>query len=267
MKFDLIIGNPPYTKSGKAAQPLYAEIACKIFENTNNMIWICPTSWTHKIEYDVSKEKYRKELENYFVSCDLVEPELFGISITDKLGIYLFDKNNTKLAPFDEWKFYNCSNPSLTKSILEKVKNKTNDTLQNHYHKKEGKYIVQAAECRGHVNSWDWTTMFDKTKRNLVLTNFNDISKDRFNWWTFDNKSACENFKKYTETNTFMFIMKCYKTSLKQPLNKLPWFDFNNVIDDLFLATEFEFTNEEIKYIDIEMLKFGWKAKSNKKGK
>ena len=81
MKFDLIIGNPPYTKGGKATQPLYAEIACKIFEHTKRMIWICPTSWTHKIEYDVSKEKYRKELEQYFVSCDLVDPEEFGISI------------------------------------------------------------------------------------------------------------------------------------------------------------------------------------------
>lgn len=263
MKFDLVIGNPPYTRGGKATQPLYAEIACKIFENTNNMIWICPTSWTHKIEYDVSKEKYRKELENYFVSCDLVEPELLGISITDKLGIYLFDKNNTKLAPFDEWKFYNCSNPSLTKSILNKIKKYSNDNLQNHYHVNEGKYIVQAAQCRGHVGKWDWTTFFDEKNKKMILTNVNDVSNERFNWWSFNSEIECENFKKFTETDVFMFVLYCYKTGLPQPLTKLPWMNsYKNTIDDNFLSNYFHLTKKEVDYIHQEMKNFGWKAKS-----
>ena len=265
MKFDLIIGNPPYTKGGKATQPLYAEIACKIFETTKKMIWICPTSWTHKIEYDVSKEKYRKELENYFVSCDLVEPELLGIFITDKLGIYVLDENNTEMAPFEEWKFYNCSNSELTKSILEKIKKYSKDNLQNHYHKKEGKFIVQAAQCRGNVGKWDWTTFFDEKNKKMILTDFDKITNDRYNWWTFNTKKECEVFKNFTETDIFMFILYSYKTGLPQPLTKLPWMEsYKNDIDDKYLTKYFHLTKEEVEYIHQEMANFGWKAKGKK---
>ena len=265
MKADLTIGNPPFTLGGKATQPLYAEIACKIFKHTKRIIWICPTSWTHKIEYDVSKEKYRKELEQYFVSCDLVDPEEFGISITDKLGIYVLDENNTKLAPFDEWKFYNCKNPALTKSILNKVKKYSKDNLQNHYHKKEGKFIVQAAQCRGNVGKWDWTTFFDEKNKKMILTDFDKITNDRYNWWTFNSKNECEVFKNFTETDIFMFILYSYKTGLPQPLNKLPWMEsYKNDIDDKYLTKYFNLTKEEIDYIHEEMKNFGWKAKGKK---
>ena len=265
MKFDLIIGNPPYTKGGKATQPLYAEIACKIFGTTKKMIWICPTSWTHKIEYDASKEKFRKELENYFVSCDLVEPELLGIFITDKLGIYVLDENNTEMAPFEEWKFYNCKNPALTKSILNKVKKYSKDNLQNHYHKKEGKFIVQAAQCRGNVGKWDWTTFFDEKNKKMILTDFDKITNDRYNWWTFNTKNECEVFKNFTETDIFMFILYSYKTGLPQPLTKLPWMEsYKNDIDDKYLTKYFHLTKEEVEYIHQEMANFGWKAKGKK---
>lgn len=113
MKFNVLIGNPPYqefTGGGSVipdSMPLYNEFITKGFDNNTDYItMIIPSRWTNGgksvLSYfrdRVVNEKHLKEIHNFERSTD-VFPE---VSISGGIMYMLFDMNNT----YDFTKLYN----------------------------------------------------------------------------------------------------------------------------------------------------------------
>lgn len=265
MKFDLVIGNPPYTRGGKDTRPLYIEILSKIIENAKKTIWICPTQWV--FGYNIKGNVINDFKNKYFLSdYEHITNPFENTNMANLIGIYTFDNNPNKI-DYEEIFYNQFSNPEMTKNILQKYKNYPKHLSDYNNIEHNYKFYVNAMLIRGTIDQttgkkkWDWTTLFGETQRTV----FDKKLKDRIVFWNMKTLEECKKFVTENEYDVMEFAQFMGKSNLNIFLELTPWFDDYTVLrTENEIANMLKLTTEEVEYIHQEMKNFGWKAAPRK---
>ena len=266
-KFDIVIGNPPYTRGGKDTRPLYIEILNSIIDKTDKLIWLCPSQWV--FGYNIKGKIINTFKEKYALTdCEHITNPFGDAVMANVVGIYYFDFNTQNKLKYTDIFFNQFNSPELVKSIEHKFK-----TFSKHlcdYTNKENdyKYYVNAALIRGHIDQatgkkkWDWTTLFGEDQRTI----FDKKLKDRNIFWKFKTQNECKNFVDAHETDILEFAQLIEKSNSNICLCLTPYLnDYTHEWTEEAIAKELNLTQEEVNYINEEMKNFGWKAAPKKK--
>jgi hypothetical protein len=268
MKFDLIIGNPPYEGKGN---PLYLQILEKVNVNNNRVIWLCPSQWVKNYKDSNFLDNLKKNTCNNLVFHTFIGNPFDGALTANEVGIFVFGEG--KKENYETIRMERFLNAKLAKSIWNKF-NVWNEKFGNiDDHNKidlKKKYFVRAQWIRGNQDlktnkpKWDWTTLFGTDQKN----NFSFKPNDLTNYWNFSTIEECKNFIASTETDILMFahfISKINCNNNNQVLAMIPWLgDYTHEWTEAEIAKMLKLTKEEVDYIHQEMKNFGWKAKGNK---
>lgn len=264
MKFDFIIGNPPYSGAGN---PLYLYIAELVLKHSDKLVWLCPTQWTDALKYNKYYSYYKEHLpcESY----ESIANPFDNVALANNVGIYVFGTNS--VLDLNELAYDKFSNRSLAKSVLQKnLKFIAEHKSLNDYNciDLNKAYYVHNTGIRGNVNEygepcWDWTTLFGKKA-------YSDFSKETCKYdgsqlnWNFDTLQECKNFMKCYDTDIMMFMLYCVKiinNNHRGEIKYIPWFDnYTQELTEQDLCNLLHLTTDELDYIHKEMKNFGWKC-------
>lgn len=276
MKFDLVIGNPPY--EGK--QKLYLKILIKLKKFSNNIIWLCPTNW---IDWPVNCVVQNKKEINTCINfpCDFIfEDKIFkNDGIDDNVGIFHFNDNGkTKL---NELYLRNYKNKTLVKSIIKKLedfnchlsdkmvnfggnaKNKNIDLNSyvlgfNHYTTESKTSPNVSRYLISNKISINKNNDFEINKKNILIKKMKEIKIMFF--VPFKTKEEVYNFENYICNSLIAkFAISILKREfILYPTNCyfVPFFDFNEKWSDLKIKNKLNLTDQEYNYICKEMAKY-----------
>ena len=98
MKFDYIVGNPPFGSNGNDV--LHLKCTDMVYDKFNKkMIIIMPFSFISKVDHKVSK-KYKEKFSEYLKEVSEFSSSNFdGVSSLANMGIYVFEKNKQSDEP------------------------------------------------------------------------------------------------------------------------------------------------------------------------
>jgi site-specific DNA-methyltransferase (adenine-specific) len=150
MKFDVIVGNPPYQLSdgggtGSSATPLYHEFVYQAIKmNPRYLIMIIPARWysggkgLDEFRYDMLNDKHIRKLVDFVDSRDCFN----GIDIAGGICYFLWDRDNTGICNITSINKGKCSSSerylnefenfirdNLSITIVKKILTKTTNTL------------------------------------------------------------------------------------------------------------------------------------------
>lgn len=268
LKFDVVIGNPPY--EGKYT-PLYLQILEVCQKVANKVVWLCPAQWVKSYHYTDSCGKIRKIVGESLCSYEHISNPFENTYLANEVGIYVFDKSKENIN-YNEIFWEKFTKKDLAKSIVNKFKS-YKDNVNNHSDRTNISILpgnwCNICRIRGHFHKskpcWDWTTLFAKDTKN----NFQYKVSTHMNHIKFDTIEECKNFIAYTETDIVMFALFTSKDNNNQTpsmLALIPWLgDYTKQWTEKEIANVLELTPEEVNYIHEEMKPFGWKAQPKKK--
>lgn len=267
IKFDLIVGNPPYEGKGK---PLYLQILAALIPFAKEVVWICPTQWT-KAWKDIP---YTAELKKTTLNCLIdheCRPSPFeDAAICQGVAVYHFGEAD-KYESYEDLRYEKFSNVELAKSIISKLE--AHESLAEHVRNRNGNYYVNFESQRGHheggLPKWDWLTLMPEEWK----SDFNQKKDTKGTYriyFKFDTEEEARNFIGSTETDIAMFALSICKSNrhiIQSTVSYIPWLgDYTRSWNDDQIAAELGLTKEELDYIHEEMKNFGWKcAKKAKK--
>lgn len=263
MKFDVCIGNPPFSGKGN---PLYLQILEICNTIAKNIVWICPAQWVKNYKDSVYLNNVKTNTCKNLIAHYHVSNPFNDAIVANEIGIYVFG-NATQYEDYNEIRWERFNNINLAKNICKKFED-YNDNLKNHVitdnsEEKTG-FWVNNSRIRGNVREskplWDWTTLFGQKQHN----NFKFDKNPRWNHWQFNSEVECKNFISSTETDICMFayyITKLNNNCCPEYFELIPWFDdYTHEWTEEMIAQELGLTDEEVIYIHEEMKDFGWKA-------
>lgn len=283
MKFDIIIGNPPY-KNG-----LHLKFLNEAINNSNRfVVFIEPVQFLLNEKStrrkNIETELYKK-LEKYGFYVKIFNGNKFfkDASFLAALGYLIIDKNNKQLIKVDDYahnKFYvaenideisTYGNSEVYKSLKNKILSYAKLSNVEQYRNKDINkgYYVNFASIRGHINtnnekiqSDDYLTILQKDE---YVKNF----KDNANFIEFETEEEANNFIEYLKTNFARFALGIYKKNQHldaKELEAVPYFtveikykkslSYKQKITDEVLYEFFELTNDEIKFIEDHIPKY-----------
>lgn len=269
MKFDLIVGNPPYEGAGK---PLYLQILAALMPYAKEIVWICPTQWT-KAWKDIP---YTAELKKTTLNC-LIDHENMpspfeDAAICQGVAVYHFGEADT-YESYEDLRYEKFSNVELAKSIISKLE--AHENISEHISEEDGNYYVTTEIMRGNheggLPKWDWLTLMPEDWRDNYSKKELKVGKSKSRRrFIFDTVEEARNFREVLETDIAMFSISVWKINRNiypETLSYIPWLgDYTRSWTDEDIAKELGLTREELDYIHEEMKNFGWKcAKKAKK--
>ena len=269
MKFDVCIGNPPFSGKGN---PLYLQILeiCNIV--AKNIVWICPSQWVKNYKDDPYLTKVKTKTCRNLIKHFHIQNPFNDACVANDIGIYVFGIAE-KYENYDAIKLEKFTNPKLAKNIWKKFENYTNRIEQFSRVDYNLPFYVKAQWIRGHYIDgkplWDWTTLFSKEQHiDFEKHNLEAKTTSKPHFWNFATKIECQNFIDSTETDICMFahyITKINQANNNQNIELIPWFfDYTHKWTEEMMAKILNLTDEEVIYIHEEMKDFGWKAATKK---
>lgn len=263
MKFDVVVGNPPYKGNFHLK---FLKIAYNISKEW--VIWVHPSNWIVNRkgavpEYQEMKNLIKGNLKeiSFFNGNPLFNVDLasaFGILVINKEEIFdkikIEDKiRNIKIFCNDIEEINKWSNPLYFKLEEKILKLANKDNFLNHKNKKEGPYFINVARVRGHVDV--------KNKNNLFQDDFYSlIPRDRgvekeINqpaWFSFNDPKEANNFLSFVKSRWAMFALSIFKigaNSATSELKGIPWLDWSNPWTEELFEKLIDATPEEIEFI------------------
>lgn len=273
--FDYGIGNPPFNqmidmKFVKLSYEL-CDVTCIVHPST----WLLDEKGKQKAFND-TKNLIKDHLEsielfngNKIFNIALFVPCVITYINKNKssVGIKCLDKINDVQLVYDNiYQINKYSDKFIYISLKDKIKNIKIDNLWNKY-KNDNKlkyYMISFTGIRGNVNLKTDDTMVQKDFYTIVSVerkpqvSTEDVG-DSFLKFYFKSELECNNFLNYLKTNFVRFLLSIYKNNQnlhRGELSIIPWLDFTQEWTDEKLYSEFNLTEEEIKFIEKNIPKY-----------
>lgn len=291
MKFDNIIGNPPYKNM------IDLKFLTKSFElYKNHILFVHPSTWLLDEKFrQPAFNKARELVHDNLKSIHLFNGNtVFGISLflpcvithidsshsVEKNGIISIDETISKEIKYNNIyeinKFSdNDIYPKLKKKILNWIKN--NKSLQDILDEKiKGNNYVNISQIRGNVN----TSYINiaQIRGHVNLSGSNMIKDDFYTFvprdltaelqiknlrqitqFGFADKLHAENFLSYLKTDFARFCLSIYKINqnlYRGELRSVPYLDYSKIWTDNELYKLFNITDKEIEFIKSKICKY-----------
>lgn len=274
MKFDVVVGNPPFKGRGDLHLK-FLNLAYKL--SSGYIVWIHPSTWildergTNK-KYEYTKKLIKDNIVNltFFNGNPIFDVKLFVpfvIEFIDKNNnnkgqIKVFDKLNQKqityqnIEEINKWgdiKIY----PILKNKILKLCEE---DNLNNHDNKKEGSWYVNLSLLRGNVElkspqkmvKNDFYTFFPKDP----IKPSREIQEkflDRTLFWSFKSEEEATNFINFLKTRWAMFSLSIFKNNqhflFGNAIESVPWLNWSEPWTEERFEKLINATPEEIEFV------------------
>lgn len=278
MKFDVVIGNPPYCKG---LHIKFLELALIL---SREVVFVEPAFFITSFKAETPRiAVLRRKLAKYIESVDLINGNKYfhDASFFSLLGIFKMNKNksNKDIKVFnedlntlgdyeiDDICYANKLNPALSKEIKNKVLNQSKATLDNYVRndgEKTSGYVSNFSRIRGNISDEgkpNWTFYTFMSNLDLVPSR---SRRRQMHFVEFSNELECKNFIDSLNTDFMMFMLSMTKTNVnvkKSELKNIPYMkDYTKPWTDERFAEHYGLSNKEVEYIKEEMRLFGWKT-------
>lgn len=286
MKFNVIVGNPPYLKT------LHLQFLNKSFdllEKDGKLVFVHPSSWLILLREGQTKQKYdslKEKLKNSISEITLFKSDKYfsGIAPYVPLEIISIDKNkktpgihflypekNIDKEIFSLNDINLIGEYAIIKSIEQKIKNNSDLFLKDFINKSNKKYYVNLSSLVG--NGSITLTFFDGKERtfknmfNLVNSTSNKITQEPLfaksqsklkeignpkNYVSFDSNEEAQNFLDFiTKSLLSKYLVISY--NIDQHIDStyyiIPWLNWKEKWDDEKINSFFKFDDKEKKLI------------------
>lgn len=269
MKFDFVVGNPPYD-SLKALHQQFFNLAFSLLTDDGSMVFIQPAN-----PYLNKKETRRKtaELEmqgiirNHVVSVHFKNEDVFeNALIGSKLAITVATKKKTNgqfTATYPNNKQVVCGLDDVNQMYLDveiyhSMRQKVmalcskNGTLYSHSKLAGDKAMLP--KVRGHAGKIDFNTFIpDRTEREKIRNKRNSYNYGGHDFGVkLNDPSHLENFYNYLETDFARFCLALSKMDINLTggeLKTVPFLDFSKNYTDDELFSLAGFSGQEIQVV------------------
>lgn len=266
MKFDVVVGNPPYKRNLHLD---FLKISHELLTDNGVGIIIHPGSWVLNEVPGLDKIKDAREWANKYVtefefrpfdSC--FEEIVLGVPVV--MTMFQARENNGKINVLDkaatDTEYEVASIEAITKhgnnSIYQGLKKKilgrisTSSSFREHLNT-GGKYYVTMSTLIGGGNFKTNAPFFSFTyKKNAYVRT--ELESKHTRYFGFQTKEEAENFLTYIKSYFARFCLSIAKfdRSLNPiTLSSTPWMDFSKKWTDVELFEHFQLTKEEIEFI------------------
>lgn len=265
MKFDVVLGNPPFKSS---LHLLFVQLALNITKSDGKVLFVHPANWllTHKDECMLPAKNIRKKIYSTAKSFTVFNGNpVFKIKMTRPCVISLLDKeysteqvvvesritkrkdiypNLNAVNKFGNIKEYYSARDKIL-SITKK------DNLWNHI-EDEGIWRVPIPRATG--SSLPDPKMYENDFFTFITRDVKPTKQLESSYNPgFSTKEMAENFIAYLKTNIARFALAINKSSLdliRKQLKTIPWLDFSEQWTNEKLIKEFKLTDEECLFIE-----------------
>ena len=248
MKFDLMVGNPPYEKN------LHLKILDNLLPYAKEIVWISPVRWLQdplaKYKKGTDLLKYKDTILSKLRDVEVVSAKDAIVMFDDArftmdLAIYHIEESN--IYQFDPKSLY--KNVWLIEKVVDKVVNSEIDSLAGHYQDRDELDMdipfVRLSDIHGHKHGNDWYVFMSPDPE--VAFNKNAKPVGGLN---FDTQEEAENFFQYMQTDFIKFLGITIKRDVHVPLAYIPYMsDYTHSWTDEDLFKLFDITEEEQKII------------------
>lgn len=248
MKFDLIVGNPPYDRS------LHLKILEHLLPFGKEIVWISPVRW---LQDPLAKYKKNSDMLKYkdTILTKLKEVEVVSAKeaiamfdnarFTMDLAIYHIEESNT--SSFDPRPLY--KNQWFIEHVLDRVVNGDIDSIADRYLDKSSLDMdipfVRLSDIHGHKHGNDWHVFMSPDHRVAFDKNAKPVGGLNFN-----TQEEAENFFNYMQTDFIKFLGIAIKRDVNVPLGFIPYMnDYTRPWTDEELFQLFNITEDEQKII------------------
>ena len=262
-KFDIGVGNPPYT------QMIDMDFIQKLYKISNIVLFVHPSTWILDEKSKQKKFIKTKELiKNHIDTIKLFNGnKMFNIALfvpcvityinKNKItkGIKCINKiNNINLIYDNIYQINKYSNTDIYLKLKEKIKTKSiEDNLLQHKNKVDGDFYVNTAQIRGNVIKNDDKMVQDDFYTLITKDTIVTDKKNKYMFFSFEKYNDANNFIEYLKTKFCRFCLSIYKNNSqldRGELEIIPWLDFSKKWGDTELVKEFNLSQEEINFID-----------------
>ena len=244
MKFDLIVGNPPYDRS------LHLKILEHLLPFGKEIVWISPVRW---LQDPLAKYKKTSDLLKYkdTILTKLKEVEVVSAKdaidmfdnarFTMDLAIYHLTESNKDT--FDVSSMY--KNAWIIEHVVDRVVNGEVDSLADHYLDRDELDMsipfMRFSDIHGHKHQKDWH-IFLSPDHNLAF----DKNAKKVGGLNFNTQEEAENFFNYMQTDFIKFLGLTIKRDVNVPLSFIPYMStYTRPWTDEDLFKLFNITEEE----------------------
>lgn len=209
MKFNYVLGNPPY--EGRSF--LYIKILYSAWKNTSGLTWLCPTTFIDGIyKRNETFNRAIKNFEKYLKKFEDVDPSGFDMLVgQDSLGVFFFSENNE--LPIDMWNlsWRKFKDKDSVKKICKKIEKycKDNNLKKNRLAPKKiigtkpekdpdfkcnkDKWYLGCSWVRGTLNDWTWISLLGE--KDVPIKGA--LRDSWFHAWEFNTENEADEFKDY----------------------------------------------------------------------
>ena len=273
-KFDIILSNPPYSNT------LHLQFLEKYCEIAKNIISIQPCEFitrTHlKPTYKKQKEKYKNSIGKHLYDLEVLKKNPFDAGIDTNIGIYVLNETGG----FDYDNFYkeydkhylnieSKFNTGITfNEKLEKYDNqkyfvpiRTDGIYERWWTLQLINYLDIIVDGKVYSGDYKGLTISEARKKN---PHENPRNADRTTMGvSFNSLEEAINCRDSLKTEAYMFIIALFKTTRKNPLNKIPFLNYKNHLSNNDIFDLFDINNDLRKDIIKEMQPFMGKSSMN----
>lgn len=284
MKFDVVVGNPPFNGGGK---PLFMQIVKTIYDNYLNegglIRVVHPTTLVdNKFELKLYNDYKDIKVISFDFSNEL--RDMFkDAEIGNGIGIFTYGKNGQYDLLGDEIKAIRFGEDYYKdKEIIETILSNCGQTIgelpnyvyigsdkskESTINELNSKYdiFVSFSRNRGHIDrktgglKWDWTTLIPE-KRLKVLDKLDDVGQ---NVIYLNSKNEGIEYIKWSVTDIVNFIVLFFKNNLtnsKSLFSRIPLPISSGDYSDESVMKHFGLSKDQMEYIHNKVKNYGIKV-------